>query len=619
MKQIGKLVALTVFSISVDGHGLLTYPSSKNGGTLSVPLGSSSNHFALASYGIIDKAFFDNDHSQTPWKRPGEFDHQLARDLIPGHPETLHPCGCNAGDVEHCAGVVHASGFGQTISGGTVNPPIWKAGSVQETAWNAWANHAGGHIYMLCPKTQFDACRETKLPPNPAQANQAMKDAYLQCVWDCFESNTLDWATEEDIRDDSGNESSNGWSQKIQFQDDPCTFATMKPSTKAGKDGHLWRYTPIPDTLQVTNGGEGSCVWDTVTSFSNTKARDEFEASFGNENVCDWGRDSHTPYNWHVFDKIIIPEDLQEGEYLLSWRWDAYKADQMWSNCADVTIAASSIAGIETDIPPSMCPTSPAPGTSQPSAMPIIAPPTVTSPSPSSPSPPTPTPPPINCPPGYTGMRPHNGCKEFYHCVNGEVAGSLTTCPEGTLFDVHAQYCNWENDVNCESPPPPKGCYSNNFKDCNHPHFQSENSSCHTLWLPEGSRSNDLCIPLWGSCTGQNDSCCEPAICYQDDVVGSYSQCVARAPPTDDSPFPSIPPSKEPSTPPTLPSCIECTNVRNKSMKESGKTCEESKKYIKKRCNKNTSWSKEKKKYCQLSCFNLGLGYEGDLCCNGNQ
>lgn len=83
-------IALLLYSISsINGHGLLTFPPSKNGGTLSTPHSSETEHFALASFGIIDKAFFDNDHSITPWMRPGEFDFMLARDLLVGHPETL--------------------------------------------------------------------------------------------------------------------------------------------------------------------------------------------------------------------------------------------------------------------------------------------------------------------------------------------------------------------------------------------------------------------------------------------------------------------------------------------------------------------------------------------------
>ena len=95
--------------------------------------------------------------------------------------------GCNAGGVPFCAGI-QASGFGETTIGTTVTPPSWAKGSTQETAWNAWVNHGGGHIYMLCKKSAFDLCRETFLPSNPLQASKDQNDAYLKCVWDCFGS-----------------------------------------------------------------------------------------------------------------------------------------------------------------------------------------------------------------------------------------------------------------------------------------------------------------------------------------------------------------------------------------------------------------------------------------------
>lgn len=513
----------------VDGHGLLTVPPSKNGGTVSTPHESSTNHFSIASYGIIDKAFFDNDHSKTPWTRPGEFDHKLARDLIPGHPQTLHPCGCNAGSVANCAGVVQASGFGETTQGDTVIPPTWARGSTQETAWNAWVNHAGGHIYMLCRKSEFDSCRDTILPADPLYARQDQKDAYLQCVWDCFESNTLEW--DDDIPADEAS-----WSQKLQFRDDHCTYATMEPTTKVGKNGHLWRYTPIPDSLQVTNGGEGKCTWDSVTSFSNPTARENFIASFGDEDVCDWGLDSHAPPDWHVFDKVKVPLDLEEGEYLLSWRWEAYMADQMWTNCADVIIAppedsvpASSLEDECLTTPSTSTPTkSPVKQTLTPTRSPMKqstpspeSPPVVT-PQPTHMSPPTQ--PSLSCPSGHTGLHPHDGCTKYHHCLNGQVVGNALNCPAGTLFDVEYKYCNWESLVTCQAPPG-QGCYSNNYRDCNHPDFQTEDASCDTIWLPNGSQNS--CVALWGSCTNQggDNNCCDPAVCYQGDG-GSYAQCI---------------------------------------------------------------------------------------------
>ena len=372
---------------------------------------------------------------------------------------------------------------------------------------------------MLCSKAQFDSCRDTKLPTDPVYATQDQQDAYLECVWDCFESNTLEWDVE-------GGDGDNAWSQKVQFQDDPCTYVTMEPTTKVGKDGNQWRFTPIPDSLQVSNGGEGKCTWDSVKAFSNPKAMEKFIASFGNEDVCDWGLDSHAPSEWHVFDKVKIPLDMEEGEYLLSWRWEAYTADQMWTNCADVIIGPpeeeASSPNLEDECSDYSMPTkSPVKSTPPPQSSPVTSPP---APTPVAGPPTEPTP---GCPSGYSGLRPFDDCTKYHHCQNGEVVGNVLSCPGGTLFDVNYQYCNWANLVTCESPPPPpeKGCYSNNFKHCNHPDFQTENASCHTIWLPEGSRDDDACVALWESCAGIDQECCGPAICYQGSDA-SFAQCV---------------------------------------------------------------------------------------------
>jgi len=364
-------------SIVAHGHGLLAKPKSKNTGNLSTSSTvTASTHFAIASFGIVDKAFFDGDNGITPWMRPGEFDYKMAHDLIPGHPQTLHPCGCNAGGPAYCAGVEQATGFGETMLPSSpenppmVTPPDWIKGSNQETAWNAYANHSGGYIYMLCKKTDYDACRDTNFPNGSLLANDEQEDAYLNCVWDCFESTTLDWVP---------------GSQKVQFQDDACTYASTEALTKVGKEGRVWRYTPIPDSNQVTNGGEGKCTWDSITGFSSNVAETEFTASFGSRNVCDNGRDAHNPKNWHVTDEVKVPEEIPEGEYLLSWRWDVYMADQLWTNCADVRIVSSvtasipdnsfSIRGFASSDPE--CPIAP---TSQPAAP---SPPTTKAPSPS--------------------------------------------------------------------------------------------------------------------------------------------------------------------------------------------------------------------------------------------
>lgn len=508
---LNRLIMLSIVLAStvslVYGHGALTFPTSKNGGSLSITSSSSTEHFAMASFGIIDKAFFDGDHSITPWNRPGEFDFHLARDLIPGHPQTLHPCGCNAGDIAQCAGVGVATGFGETISG-TIVPPQWAKGSSQDVGWNAWVNHGGGDIFMLCKKTDFDACRNNYLPGSLHTITEQEREQYLSCVWDCFESQTLEF-------DENAH-------QKLQYQDDKCSYVSIDAMEKAGNNLNIFRFTPIPDSLQVTNGGEGACTWDNVVNFSNDFVRNKFTDSFGTEDVCDWGKDNHSPKDWHVIDTVKVPTDISEGEYLLSWRWDTYTADQMWTSCADVSIVSNS-----NNIPSSDddCTTSP-PTTPSPVAnTPPPTPPPVTPIAPPTPSPVVTTSPPTikvgpACSSGYFGLLPYDSCKKYFRCDNGDVVqGTLYNCPGGTLFDIDYQYCNWENQVNCEEDIT-EGCWSNNYKDCNHPDFQTENDSSTSIWLPNGKQH--FCTSLWAECDNNNNKCCEPAICYGD---SNFGQC----------------------------------------------------------------------------------------------
>jgi hypothetical protein len=39
-----------------------------------------------------------------------------------------------------------------------------------------------------------------------------------------------------------------------------------------------------------------------------------------------------------IVDKVIIPTNLPDGRYLLSWRWDCEQTYQIWQNCADIEI-----------------------------------------------------------------------------------------------------------------------------------------------------------------------------------------------------------------------------------------------------------------------------------------
>jgi len=137
--------------------------------------------------------------------------------------------------------------------------------------------------------------------------------------------------------------------------------------------------------------------------------------------------------------------------------------------------------------------------------------------------------------------------------------------------------------------PAPQGCFSNNYRDCNHPDFQSEGHSCTTVWLPSGAQAG--CRALWEECGSTTSGCCAPAVCHLSDT---YGQC---APPP---------------TPPTA--CIACDDRVPDAMVKKGKGCTDlSKGFIRKRWCKDPVASR--KKWCQLSCYKAGYGYDGDVCC----
>merc|ERR1712048_1104285 len=107
----------------------------------------------------------------------------------------------------------------------------------------------------------------------------------------------------------------------------------------------MGREVPIADTSQ------GTSAWNYVAKnsgghyrFSTAAVQAHFVEDFGEEGCCRAGPKGHNPSNWHIKDRIHVPATLQEGRYLLSWLWDCYMADQIWSNCADVEIVSGSTA-----------------------------------------------------------------------------------------------------------------------------------------------------------------------------------------------------------------------------------------------------------------------------------
>lgn len=55
----------------------------------------------------------------------------------------------------------------------------------------------------------------------------------------------------------------------------------------------------------------------------------------------------------------------------------------------------------------------------------------------------------VGCPAGSNSLLPTLNCLGFYYCVSGTASGVIQ-CPQGTLFDVNIQGCNWAYAVSCQ-------------------------------------------------------------------------------------------------------------------------------------------------------------------------
>lgn len=136
--------------------------------------------------------------------------------------------------------------------------------------------------------------------------------------------------------------------------------------------------------------------------------------------------------------------------------------------------------------------------------------------------------------PEYLRATHPDGYVIFKNVALGEIGSTLQTAPL--------------NPAPTPAPqgPTEDGCWSNNYKDCNHPDIAK---SCDTTFITGGPRSD--CIALWGECTGLGSSdCCGDATCHGDSM---YAQCVTSTTNPSPTPDPIVPPTPSPLAPTSAP------------------------------------------------------------------
>jgi len=201
------------------------------------------------------------------------------------------------------------------------------------------------------------------------------------------------------------------------------------------------------------------------------------------------------------------------------------------------------------------------------------------------------------------------GCTARYEpCSSGADCCGPLSCTSG-MCELQSAPVSPPTSVTSfpsKSPTVPEPCYSINYKDCLPSVASSNDQFCNKIWLSNGAQSN--CIALGGDCSSNQGNCCGPTECF---VGNSDAICI----PPNSTSSPTKAPTALSQTPTSMP-CTVCDDVGTNGMIKKGKDCSTQTNTLNKKCNKSSQWSKNK--FCQLSCYNAGNGYDGDVCCNEN-
>jgi len=234
-------------------------------------------------------------------------------------------------------------------------PTVWKKGEVVEVAWAITANHGGGYSWRLCKKS-------------------------VKVSEECFQRNVLRFA---------GNVSFLQYSDTIPNREGflklpRFALPLMTVSEGTFPRGSQWARNPIPscfycdqskcgtglpnltEWFQPHQGGRHDLSWFVGGEAWWKQEQCSQDCSGFNMMTCppamtqfaeplpgigsylgSFMVDTHSspttitgrqglPYS--IVDKVVIPADIDAGDYLLSWRWDCEQSPQIWQNCADVKI-----------------------------------------------------------------------------------------------------------------------------------------------------------------------------------------------------------------------------------------------------------------------------------------
>jgi len=207
---------------------------------------------------------------------------------------------------------------------------VWERGSVQDVAWSMFINRGGGYSYRLCPKKDGQVLTE-----------------------ECFARGALSYASNQ------------SWIQRGPDARNRTAIPAARTQTGTYPAGSVWTRNPVPPCASADGtpvqtppecpqamftpplpglfgDGPGSCVaWaihGPVEGYHTVF--DSFGTAVLQGPACSkqQGLDLALQFQFNIFDQVVVPQDYEPGEYVLSFRYDAELSPQVWSHCSDVTI-----------------------------------------------------------------------------------------------------------------------------------------------------------------------------------------------------------------------------------------------------------------------------------------
>jgi len=371
--------------VESSGHGTLTWPPSRTNGDLkwaglAAAYSAETRHpnlgFLWFSQPVVipgeptlndpeDRTFNvhvssgEKDWSrQFPWRAPGTAPVLGSGCGVSGGSSVQIPNGGTSSDVSRWPFGMDATDLPAT------NSTTWSMGGTAEVAFALLANHGGGYSYRLCKKSE-----------NVTEA--------------CFQKNVLRF---------HGNESWIHYAEALpELTGKPMQLPRVPiprrivPTEKTHPTGSQWARNPIPSCLYCDQSSCGGVLPNITEQITDPSARCDWSMPCmgGNEwwkqeqcaQQCSGFNLMHCPpgmtqfpepasgisgylgdagfvvgpgdgaavsgmegFSYSIIDQVEVPADLEPGEYLLSWRWDAEQSPQIWQSCADITLVPPEVA-----------------------------------------------------------------------------------------------------------------------------------------------------------------------------------------------------------------------------------------------------------------------------------